>query len=190
MAKEAAGGELGRVGDAKPVLQTSALPADSVRSLASPGRSVAARRSPGSDVLGQSSCQVLALEIWTAWRQLPGGPGDLCGMDRPSCRLARSSCAERSGLSGPRGCGPRPAAGHCQGSAAYWQTGKRSSSTGSAASSPTPADRSVLNRPTGTWSGGAASGSLVRCSACSAMTARLRAGLRAETRTDGTWSRS
>jgi hypothetical protein len=46
-------------------------------------------------------------------------------------------------------------------------------------------DRSVLNRPTGTWSGGAASGSLVRRSACSAMTARLRAGLRAETRTDG-----
>jgi hypothetical protein len=28
MAKEAAGGDLGRVGDAKPVLQASALPAD------------------------------------------------------------------------------------------------------------------------------------------------------------------
>jgi glucose uptake protein GlcU len=56
-------------------MQSAILPADSVRSLAAPGISVAARRSSGSDVLGQSSCEVLALEQWVPWRQFSGGPG-------------------------------------------------------------------------------------------------------------------
>jgi hypothetical protein len=58
-----------------------------VRSLAALGMSVAARRSPGSGVLDQSSCQVLAFETWMAWRQFPGG-WDLIGMDRLSRREA------------------------------------------------------------------------------------------------------
>jgi len=132
--------------------------ADSVRSLAAPGMSVAARRSPGSGVLGQWPA------LLSSWQErhvpvLGADPGAGAGLARPGRR------AERSSLSGRHGCASSASRrSPSRVSVPAWQTVEQVQQYRERRVITDPADRSVLNRPAGTWSGAATIGSSARCS--------------------------